>query len=169
MNSSCSTAAGTIARASRRSWASAPTTRSAAFLKAAPEFEKHLVDDGILLYKYWLCVDQERQEERFANRLKNPRRRWKLSPIDIESRTRYEAYTEARETMLAATNTEWAPWTLVDFNDQPVGRLTLLRDFLDKLPDTKLPIAEIPWPDLDHEPHRERYSVLNPVRDYPID
>lgn len=141
----------------------------AAFLKAAPEFEKHLVDDGILLYKYWLCVDQQRQEERFANRLKNPRRRWKLSPIDIESRTRYEAYTEAREAMLAATNTEWAPWTLVDFNDQPVGRLTLLRDFLDKLPDTKLPVAEIPWLDLDHEPHRERYSLLKPVENYPID
>ncbi len=140
-----------------------------AFLKAAPEFEKHLVDDGILLYKYWLCVDQERQEERFANRLRNPRRRWKLSPIDVESRTRYEEYTEAREAMLAATNTDWAPWTLIDFNDQPVGRLTLLRDFLDKLPDTKLPIAEIPWPALDHEPRRERYSLLNPVNDYPID
>ncbi len=140
-----------------------------AFLKAAPEFEKHLVDDGILLYKYWLCVDQERQEERFANRLKNPRRRWKLSPIDIESRTRYEQYTEARETMLAATNTDWAPWTLIDFNDQPVGRLTLLRDFLDKLPDTKLPVAEIPWPDLSHDHHRERYSVIRPITDYPID
>jgi polyphosphate kinase 2 len=140
-----------------------------AFLKAAPEFERHLVDDGVLLYKYWLCVDQENQEERFMNRLKNPRRRWKLSPIDIESRTRYEAYTDARERMLEATHTEWAPWTLIDFNDQLVGRLTLLRDFLDRLPDVKLPVPDIPWPDLDHAPLKERYSVLDPIPDYKID
>jgi polyphosphate kinase 2 len=140
-----------------------------AFLDATPQFEKHLVDDGILLYKYWLCVDQERQEERFHDRLINPRRRWKLSPIDIESRSRYEDYTDAREAMLRATHTEWAPWTLIDFNDQPVGRLTLLRDFLDKLPDTKLPVAEIPWPDLGHDHHRERYSVIQPIANYPID
>lgn len=141
----------------------------AAFLKAAPEFERHLIEDGVLLYKYWLCVDQEQQEERFRNRLMNPRRRWKLSPIDIESRTRYDAYTEAREAMLEATHTEWAPWTLIDFNDQPVGRLTLLRDFLDKLPDTKLPVADIPWPELTHEPRKESFRVLQPIRDYPID
>ncbi len=140
-----------------------------AFLKAAPEFERHLVEDGVLLYKYWLCVDQDRQEERFLNRLKNPRRRWKLSPVDIESRTRYDAYTEAREAMLEATHSDWAPWTLIDFNDQPVGRLTLLRDFLDKLPDTNLPIADIPWPDLAHEPRKESYRVLQPIKHYPID
>lgn len=103
------------------------------------------------------------------NRLKNPRRRWKLSPIDIESRTRYEAYTDARERMLEATHTDWAPWTLVDFNDQPVGRLTLLRDFLDKLPDVKLPVADIPWPELGHEPIVERYSVLQPIPGFKID
>ena len=76
-----------------------------AFLQAVPEFERHLVDDGFLLFKYWLCCDQEQQEERFHNRLKNPRRRWKLSPIDLESRNRYQAYTEARERMLASTHT----------------------------------------------------------------
>ena len=54
-----------------------------AFLRAVPEFERHLVDDGILLFKYWLCCDQERQEERFENRLRNPLKRWKLSPVDI--------------------------------------------------------------------------------------
>jgi polyphosphate kinase 2 len=134
-----------------------------AFLKAAPDFERHLVEDGIFLFKYWLCVDQDKQEERFQNRLENPRRRWKLSPIDIESRTRYDDYTEARERMLQATHTEWAPWTLIDFNDQPVGRLTLLRDFLDKLPDTHLPVADIPWPDIEGAPRKERYSVLEPI------
>ena len=142
---------------------------TAAFLKAAPEFERHLVEDGVFLFKYWLCVDQDKQEERFANRLNNPRRRWKLSPIDVESRTRYDAYTEAREAMLEATHTEWAPWTLVDFNDQPWGRLTLLRDFLDRLPDTKLPVTDIPWPDLTHEPRKESFRVLEPIANYPLD
>ena len=139
-----------------------------AFLQAAPEFERHLVEDGFLLYKYWLCCDQERQEERFQARLTNPRRRWKLSPIDIESRTRYQAYTEARERMLSATHTAWAPWTLVDFNDQAVGRLTLLRDLLDRLPDTKLPYPEMDWPPLQHAPLKEQFGVLDPIPNFPV-
>jgi polyphosphate kinase 2 len=122
------------------------------FLNAAPEFERHLVDDGILLFKYWLCCDQAVQEQRFENRLNNPMKRWKLSPIDIKARQHYDDYTQARERMLAATHNDYAPWTLVDFNDQPVGRLTLLRDFLDRVPDTELPLADIPWPKLDHKP-----------------
>ena len=137
-----------------------------AFLNAAPEFERHLVDDGILFYKYWLCCDQSVQEKRFENRLNNPMKRWKLSPIDIKARQHYEDYTEARELMLAATHTEFAPWTLVDFNDQRLGRLTLLRDLLDRVPDTDLPLAEIPWPPLGHKPLKERYGVLEPIPDY---
>jgi polyphosphate kinase 2 len=140
-----------------------------AFLNAAPEFERHLVDDGIFLFKYWLCCDQAVQEQRFENRLKNPMKRWKLSPIDIKARQHYDDYTEAREMMLAATHTDFAPWTLVDFNDQPVGRLTLLRDLLDRVPDTELPLAEIPWPPLGHEPRKERYGVLRPIANYPVD
>jgi polyphosphate kinase 2 len=139
-----------------------------AFLNAAPEFERHLVDDGILLYKYWLCCDQAVQEQRFENRLHNPMKRWKLSPIDIKARQHYDDYTEAREMMLAATHTDFAPWTLVDFNDQPLGRLTLLRDLLDRVPDTELPLAEIPWPPLGHEPLKERYGVLHPIPNYPV-
>ncbi len=137
-----------------------------AFLNAAPEFERHLVDDGILLFKYWLCCDQDVQEDRFQNRLNNPMKRWKLSPIDIKAREHYDDYTEAREMMLAATHTEFAPWTLVDFNDQPSGRLTLLRDLLDRVPDTELPLAEIPWPALDHAPLKEHYGVLQPIPGY---
>jgi polyphosphate kinase 2 (PPK2 family) len=136
------------------------------FLNAAPEFERHLVDDGMLFYKYWLCCDQAVQEERFANRLHNPMKRWKLSPIDIKARKRYDDYTEARELMLAATHTDFAPWTLVDFNDQPLGRLTLLRDLLDRVPDTELPLADIEWPPLDHKPLKERYGVLQPIPNY---
>ncbi len=139
-----------------------------AFLKAAPEFERHLVDSGILLFKYWLTCDQERQERRFAARIHNPLKRWKLSPIDAEARTRYDAYTRAREEMLEATHTEFAPWTLVDFNDQPVGRLTLLRDLLDRLPDTKLPVARLDWPEMKQELGAERYGVLRPIPEFPL-
>jgi polyphosphate kinase 2 len=139
-----------------------------AFLRSVPEFERHLVEDGILLFKYWLCCDQEVQEDRFLNRVRNPLKRWKLSPVDIEARNRYDAYTDARERMLEATHTEFAPWTLVDFNDQPLGRLTLLRDLLDRMPDTELPLAEIPWEPLEHEPHKERFGVLQPIPSLPL-
>ena len=139
------------------------------FLNAAPEFERHLVDDGILLFKYWLCCDQQVQEQRFENRLNNPMKRWKLSSIDIKARAHYDDYTQARERMLAATHNDYAPWTLVDFNDQPVGRLTLLRDFLDRVPDTELPLAEIPWPDLDHKARKESFSVLQPIPSYSVE
>jgi len=138
------------------------------FLNAAPEFERHLVDDGMLLFKYWLCCDQSVQEERFENRLDNPMKRWKLSPIDIKARQHYKDYTEARELMLSATHTDFAPWTLVDFNDQPLGRLTLLRDLLDRVPDTDLPLADIPWPPLGHKPLKEHYGVLQPIPTYPV-
>jgi len=139
------------------------------FLNAVPEFERHLVDDGILLYKYWLCCDQEVQEIRFENRLHNPMKRWKLSPIDIKARQHYDDYTEAREMMLAATHNDSAPWTLIDFNDQPVGRLTLLRNLLDRVPDLELPLADIHWPTLGHAPRQERFGVLQPIPAYAID
>jgi polyphosphate kinase len=133
------------------------------FLNQVPQFERHLVDDGILFFKYWLCCDQDVQEERFENRLRNPIKRWKLSPIDIKAREHYDDYTEAREMMLSATHTDFAPWTLVDYNDQALGRLTLLRDLLDRVPDTELPLADIAWPPLSHEPLKERYGVLQPI------
>jgi len=138
------------------------------FLNATPQFERHLVDAGMLLFKYWLCCDQAIQEERFENRLNNPVRRWKLSSIDAAARKHYDDYTEARELMLSATHTDYAPWTLVDFNDQPLGRLTLLRDLLDRVPDTELPLADIPWPPLEHPPLQERYGVLRPLPPYDI-
>src|SRR6266550_4582589 len=139
-----------------------------AFLNAAPEFERHLVDDGMLLFKYWLCCDQDVQEERFENRLNNPMKRWNPSPTNLEARNHYDDYTKARETMLAATHTDFAPWTLVDFNDQPLGRLSVLRDLLDRVPDTDLPLDDIPWPPLDHKPFKERYGVLQPIAKYPV-
>ena len=138
----------------------------AAFLKAAPVFEQLLVDDGILLFKYWLTADQAKQEQRFAERLDDPLKRWKLSPIDLAAREKYGDYTSAREAMLKATHTKAAPWTLVDFNDQKRGRLTLLRDFLDRLPDTAVPSATVDLPPLKGEPLEETFGALKPIANY---
>lgn len=137
-----------------------------AFLQQAPAFEKLLVDDGILLFKYWLCCDQDKQEQRFAERLDDPLKRWKLSPIDLKAREQYAAYTRAREAMLKATHTAHAPWTLVDFNDQKRGRLTLVRDLLDRLPDTRVPPTQIEFPPLADKPAKERYGVVKPIATY---
>ena len=137
-----------------------------AFLQQAPQFEKQLVDDGILLFKYWLCCDQAQQEKRFAERLDDPLKGWKLSPIDLEARKQYAAYTRAREAMLKATHTKFAPWTLVDFNDQKRGRLTLIRNLLDRLPDTSVPETKIVLPPLEGKLQKERYGVLKPIASF---
>lgn len=139
----------------------------AAFLEAVPAFEKLLVDDGILLFKYWLAADQAEQEARLRERLEDPLKRWKLSPIDLAAREKYDDYTAAREAMLAATHTTHAPWTLVDFNDQRCGRLTLIRDLLSRVPDTHKEPDAIDFPDLGREPVAESYGVLKPIADYP--
>ena len=137
---------------------------TAAFLKQAPTFEKLLVDDGLLLFKYWLTVDQAQQEQRFADRLADPLKRWKLSPIDVQARAKYAEYGTAREAMLAATHTKHAPWTLVDFNDQKRGRLALIRDLLDRIPDHKVPDTTIEFPTLAHAPLKERFgAALKPI------
>jgi polyphosphate kinase len=138
--------------------------QTAAFLRQAPVFEKQLVDDGMLLFKYWLTVDQALQEERFAERLNDPLKRWKLSPVDLEAREKYQAYGEARDRMLGATHKPHAPWTLVDFNDQRRGRLTLIRHLLDQLPDTALPEPKIDFPMLAQPPKREAFhGPLKPI------
>ena len=147
----------------------ASQTEVDAFLEQAPVFEKMLVDDGILLFKYWLTTDQTQQEKRLRERLEDPLKRWKLSPIDLAAREKYDAYTAAREAMLAATHTEHAPWTLVDFNDQKRGRLTLVRDLLDRLPDTHVAPPAIDFPELGRDPSTESYSVLKPIAPYPLD
>jgi polyphosphate kinase 2 len=138
------------------------------FLQQAPIFEKMLVDDGILLFKYWLCCDQEEQEKRFAERREDPLKGWKLSPIDLEAREKYAEYTQAREAMLGATHTKHAPWTLVDFNDQKRGRLTLIRDLLDRLPDTHIQETPVEFPPLSGKPKKEKYATLTPIKPYPI-
>ena len=135
-----------------------------AFLAQVPAFERLLVDDGILLFKYWLTVDQAKQEERFAERLEDPTKRWKLTPIDLKAREKYAEYGRARDTMLAATHNKRAPWTLVDFNDQRRGRLTLIRHLLDRLPDTNIEPEAIEMPPLAGKPLRESFrGPLKPI------
>lgn len=140
----------------------------AAFLRDVPTFEKLLVDDGIRLFKYWLSCDQAAQEERFAERLADPLKRWKLSPIDVASRTRFADYSAARDAMFAATNTPHAPWTVVDFNDQKHGRLTLIRDLLDRLPDTQVQPEPLDWPELGHAHYAADHGMLRPIEPFPL-
>ena len=140
-----------------------------AFLDAAPGFERMLVDDGLLLFKYWLTCDQAEQEERFAERHDDPSKRWKISPIDLAARSRYQDYTDAREAMLQATHTKHAPWTLVDFNDQRRGRLTLVRDLLERLPVKKVEQTVPELPSLAEPLAKEHFGVLKPLPPYPRD
>jgi polyphosphate kinase 2 len=139
------------------------------FLQQVSVFERMLTDDGILLFKYWLTTDQEQQEERLSERLDDPLKRWKLSPIDLAARSKYDAYTEAREAMLRASHSEHAPWTLVDFNDQKRGRLTLIRNLLDRLPDTHVAPQELEFPPLGHPPKQEQFGVLKPIDGFEAD
>ena len=132
--------------------------QTAQFLKQAPIVEKSLVDDGIILFKYWLAVDQQEQEERFAERVADPLKRWKLSPIDIKAREKYAEYGKARDQMMAATHTRHAPWTIVDFNSQKRGRLNLIRDMLDRLPDQEVKEEAFALPPLKSRIDKERYA-----------
>ena len=136
------------------------------FLAQAPVFERMLVDDGILLYKYWLAVDQGYQEVRFAERADDPLKRWKLSPIDIKARQHYQEYGRARDAMFKATHTKYAPWYVVNFNDQRRGRLNLIHHLLDHVPDTKVPEAAIELPALSGKPEKERFKgPVKPIRE----
>ena len=146
-----------------------PPEMVADFLKAVPAFEKKLVKGGILLFKYWLCCDQAEQEKRFAERLVDPLKQWKLSSIDVAARKHYADYTAARETMLKATHTAAAPWTLVDFNDQKRGRLTLIRDLLDRLPDTRVEVSLPVFEPLAQPPAVEEFDVVHPLFPWPTE
>ncbi|UXI67457.1 polyphosphate kinase 2 [Tahibacter amnicola] len=125
------------------------------FLDQCPGFEKLLVDDDILLIKYWLTVDQKFQEERFAERANDKAKRWKISEIDVAARAKYAQYGKARDAMIARTHSPQAPWFLVDFNDQRRGRLNLIRHLLDWLPDRKVPDQYIKLPPLSGNPRKE--------------
>jgi polyphosphate kinase 2 len=109
------------------------------FLKVCPEFELFVVDDGILLIKYWLEVSDEEQKRRFEARIDDPLRQWKLSPTDLCSRSRWYEYSRARDIMFEATNTKFAPWYIVRSDDKRRARLNCIRHLLELIPHKKLP------------------------------
>ncbi|HEX5070340.1 MAG TPA: polyphosphate kinase 2 [Vicinamibacterales bacterium] len=136
------------------------------FLEQAPVFERMLVDDGLLLYKYWLAVDQSEQEERFAERAEDPLKRWKLSPIDLKAREHYDDYTRARRAMFKATHTRHAPWYVVRFDDQRRGRLNLIHHLLQHVDDTAVPSPAITLPTLKHALSKEHFSGrVRPIKE----
>ena len=128
------------------------------FLEDCPAFERLVTDDGLILLKYWLAVDQEYQEQRFAERASDPLKRFKISPVDLEARTQYAAYGAARDAMIAATDTPWAPWFVADFNDQRRGRLDVIRHLLARLPERARPDKPLKLPRLARKPAREHLA-----------
>ena len=104
------------------------------FLRSAPEFERMLVRSGIILVKYWFSVSDEEQERRFQARVENPLKRWKLSPMDLQSRVRWEAYTKAKEAMLERTHIDEAPWWIVPADDKKKARLNCIQHLLSQMP-----------------------------------
>jgi polyphosphate kinase 2 (PPK2 family) len=116
------------------------------FLRVCPGFERTIINSGVTLVKYWLTVSDENQEERFRRRIEDPRRQWKLSPMDLESRRRWFDYSRARDDMMAATDTDHAPWHIVDSNDKRRARLNCITHLLNKIPYDHEPRAEIKLP-----------------------
>ena len=116
------------------------------FLHAAPLVERAMVESGIILLKYWLEVSAEEQERRLRSRIDDGRKIWKLSPIDIKSFTRWDAYTEARDDMLAATDSSWAPWFVARSEDKKRVRLNVISHILSQVPYEDLPREKVKLP-----------------------
>jgi polyphosphate kinase 2 len=131
------------------------------FMRSCPEFERMLVRAGITLIKYWFSVSDEEQERRFQSRIKDPTRRWKLSPMDLESRARWVEYSKAKDEMMAHTDIKQAPWYVVNADDKKRARLNCIRHLL----------GLIPYEDLTPEPlklpprQKEKGYVRPPLTD----
>jgi polyphosphate kinase 2 len=118
----------------------------AIFLQDIPAVEQAFVDDGIVLVKYWLEVSKDEQTRRFERRISDPRRRWKLSPMDLESHRRWYDYSRARDEMFRRTHTGWAPWTIVPSDDKRRARLNIIAHLLSLFPYEPLPPLEVRLP-----------------------
>jgi polyphosphate kinase 2 len=127
------------------------------FLRTCPEFERMLVRSGIVLVKYWFSVSDEEQERRFRSRIKDPRKRWKLSPMDVESRSRWVEYSRAKDIMFAHTDIKQAPWYAVNADDKKRARLNCIRHFLSVIPYKDLTPEEIDLP-----PRQENEGYVRP-------
>ncbi|HPG22210.1 MAG TPA: polyphosphate kinase 2 [Amaricoccus sp.] len=131
------------------------------FFEDVPEFERMLVRSGIRLIKYWFSITDEEQQMRFLMRIHDPLKQWKLSPMDLQSRVRWEQYTKAKEETLARTNIPEAPWYIVEGNDKKRARLNCIDHFLAQVPYEPVPHEDITLPDRVFNPAYER-KILPP-------
>jgi polyphosphate kinase len=136
-----------------------------AFLQQCPQFERLLVDDDIILIKYWLSISDAEQERRFQARANDPKRRWKLSPMDLNARTRFIDYSRAKDEMFVHTDTSWAPWYVVEADDKRRARLNCIAHLLTRIPyeDTTPEPIKIPkrQPDQGYvRPPRDIYTYV---------
>lgn len=137
------------------------------FLRSCPEFERMLVRSGTILVKYWFSVGDEEQERRFQDRLKDPTKRWKLSPMDLESRSRWVEYSRAKDEMFAHTDIKQAPWYVVNADDKKCARLNVIRHLLSVVPYQDLTPPSIKLPPLDRRKYaRPPLSDQNFVPEY---
>ena len=116
------------------------------FLRSCPDFERMLVRSGIVLVKYWFSVSDDEQEKRFQARIDNPEKRWKLSPMDLESRARWVDYSKAKDKMFAATDTKECPWWVVDADDKRKARLNCISHLLGSVPYKDVTSKELELP-----------------------
>jgi polyphosphate kinase len=126
------------------------------FFNDVPEFERMLVRSGIRLVKYWFSITDEEQQMRFLMRIHDPLKQWKLSPMDLQSRVRWEQYTKAKEEMFARTNIPEAHWYIVEGNDKKRARLNCMAHLLDQIPYEDVPHEEITLPNRVFDPNYER-------------
>ena len=138
------------------------------FLHQCPVFERMLVEDGIRLIKYWFSVSDEEQERRFASRMKDPMRRWKLSPMDLESRTRWVEYSRAKDEMFVHTDIPEAPWYTVEADDKRRARLNCISHLLGQIPYNDVVTAPLELPSRPHggdyqRPPRDLYRAVPDV------
>lgn len=131
------------------------------FLRQAPEFERMLVDDGIRILKYWFSVSAKEQEARFRSRSSDPMRRWKLSPIDVESINRWEEYSKAKDAMFAATDTPWARWRTVESEDKKRSRINVINDILHEIPWQRIEPEKVEVPERPAPADQESYERLD--------
>ena len=129
------------------------------FFRDVPEFERMLVRSGIILVKYWFSITDQEQQLRFLMRIHDPIKQWKLSPMDLQSRVRWEQYTRAKEDMLVRTSIPEAPWHIVEGNDKKRARLNLISHLLSVVPYEDIPPQPITLPDRVFNPKYERHPL----------
>ncbi|PQO42523.1 polyphosphate kinase 2 [Blastopirellula marina] len=133
------------------------------FFRTVPELEQMLVRSGIYLVKYWFSISDHEQQFRFQCRIDDPLKQWKLSPMDLESRRRWEQYTVAKEEMFARTNIPDAPWWVVEADDKKRARLNCMHHLLQQIPYTEVPQPHISLPPREHGENYRRQSLPEDV------